>query len=176
MIQRINGSPVKEIMKIGKTWHPNSGKYGKMKLSTKKRKLITIAKRDGMNCCYCERPVKFAWMGDYSLAETATFEHKILKSLGGAFTVANGLIACHSCNENRADLPIEEFLTLMSEGYFVEDEVRFRRIANKARRAAIRTACYKVRVKKRARKATVVNTLKVVYSLFNPVLADAELG
>jgi hypothetical protein len=77
-----------------------------------------VWKRDEYRCRYCGREVV---PPDYRAAarvnghpqmksNTATVDHLIPKSHGGPRSLANLVTACRSCNQDKSDLTLREFL------------------------------------------------------------------
>ncbi len=56
--------------------------------------------RDGSACCHCGRPLDW---------ESATFEHVVPKSRGGAFSLENLRLSCFDCNNERGDADFATF-------------------------------------------------------------------
>jgi len=90
----------------------------RMKFSRK-----NVMMRDGHNCQYC----------GIKLGKRGTIDHVVPKSRGGATSYTNCVASCGSCNNKKADKPLEQsgfslrqkpkrpnFLTLYS--YQIEDE------------------------------------------------------
>jgi len=86
--------------------------------------MIEIAKRDGMCCTYCKKPLVFRWLVTKKKRTKmkewlATYEHYLIPAKdGGPVTVENGALACPSCNVDRGHLPLELFRTRLAGGYY----------------------------------------------------------
>lgn len=86
----------------------------------KKKNVMALAKygfevftevlmRDGMNCIYCGRRVRFAYNGHDQAGDILTFDHRVPKSRGGRSTVENLGVACRRCNNRKRNKTEEEF-------------------------------------------------------------------
>lgn len=71
--------------------------------SARRRHLrAVVLRRDGAKCFYCR-----TFAGD--LADL-TMDHLVPQCQGGPWTPANLVMACHPCNQAKADRPPQEFL------------------------------------------------------------------
>jgi 5-methylcytosine-specific restriction endonuclease McrA len=59
--------------------------------------VISLAERDGWDCCYC-----FASLN----IETATIEHFVPVTSGGDSHMANLSLACRPCNQEAGHMPV----------------------------------------------------------------------
>lgn len=80
-----------------------------------KRSLIKEAvwKRDGRKCFYCNRKLKY---------NRATMDHIEPECFGGLFEYDNLVAVCFPCNQKRANMPADIFLTLMMTGGFPDKQ------------------------------------------------------
>lgn len=67
--------------------------------------------RDGRQCQHCNRRVRIVKLkaGERQPKDMATEDHVIPRSAGGSDDLANLLLACFPCNNDRGDMPIEAF-------------------------------------------------------------------
>lgn len=66
-----------------------------------------IAEDCGMSCSYCGREVKIGFDANDLLA---TIDHKIPLSRGGTWKRNNLTCACRRCNNEKADMLVDEFM------------------------------------------------------------------
>lgn len=69
--------------------------------------------RDGRKCFYCDRKLKY---------QRATMDHIKPECFGGPFEYGNLVTACFPCNQKRANMPADIFLTLMMTGGFPDKQ------------------------------------------------------
>ena len=73
--------------------------------------LRAVFHRHGGRCFYCDRPttLRKTPVGKRHAADTATFDHVITASAGGAHETENGVLACFACNNRRGMLAFGAF-------------------------------------------------------------------
>lgn len=77
-----------------------------------KRQRLWVA-QDG-KCHYCERETVLPKQGENNKGGLiATLDHIITQSNGGTDSLANLVVACYTCNNNRLDMDYNTFYTLM---------------------------------------------------------------
>ncbi len=74
----------------------------KISASKKKNKTIALLLRDGCNCAYCG--IKF------EKVEEITLDHVYPKSLGGPNANKNILLSCSTCNGNKGNMLLTQFI------------------------------------------------------------------
>ncbi len=74
----------------------------KISSDKKRKKVITLLLRDGCNCSYCD--VKFELVPDITL------DHVVPKSLGGTNANTNILLSCITCNANKGNMLLTQFI------------------------------------------------------------------
>lgn len=68
------------------------------------RRLLKLkVARKGTDCVWCGRKTFERREGEPMMSDTRTLEHMVHKSRGGSDSVRNLRIACHRCNQARAD-------------------------------------------------------------------------
>lgn len=77
-----------------------------------KRQRLWVA-QDG-KCHYCERETVLPKQGENNKGGLiATLDHIITQSNGGTDSLANMVVACYTCNNNRLDMDYHTFYTMM---------------------------------------------------------------
>lgn len=89
-------------------------KNGKKKRKHLNTNLHEKIKKKYDKCAYC---------GEYLEEKDRTVDHVKPISKGGLDIEENIVVACATCNTNKNDYDLEEFLRLMEEGYFDRDVV-----------------------------------------------------
>ena len=59
-----------------------------------------VTTRDGLICCYCEKPLTI---------DSVTLDHIIPESRDGSFNVTNLTVSCYDCNNKRGNKPFFEY-------------------------------------------------------------------
>ena len=70
------------------------------KLSERKRRRLALLEASGWRCAYCSRALKL---------RTATVDHVVPKSRGGANVRANKVAACKQCNLSKGQKLLSEW-------------------------------------------------------------------
>lgn len=100
-----------------------------------------VAARDGWVCRYCGRPVTAPPKGrDHTAAEAptvASLDHWVPRARGGAWELANLVLACKPCNEDKGQLTGPEYLAVLAYRRRAHTSGHLRRCtARRSRRAA----------------------------------------
>ncbi|HET7572461.1 MAG TPA: HNH endonuclease signature motif containing protein [Gaiellaceae bacterium] len=72
-------------------------------LSANRRRMLLLAARDGEHCVWCSTPLSHRSLD-------ATVDHVRCRSVGGADSLENLVLACSSCNHRRSDRAAELWL------------------------------------------------------------------
>ena len=83
--------------------------------NTRKRRWIkhTVFKRDGGKCFWCDRRLTMetrSWPIPFNLA---TVDHIRPTSKGGKTLIENVVLSCFPCNNDRGNVPADEYLALV---------------------------------------------------------------
>lgn len=111
-----------------------SAEYRKHSMSSKDRavKRQELVARDGGQCFYCDKDLVMPVGAGHQNHNAATLDHIIPRSKGGSNRLTNLVLACQSCNDLRADMPVAEFVRLIVE-CTKKDRSAFRAVATEAR-------------------------------------------
>lgn len=82
---------------------PHKGKISKRtrRKTTSERTKERLTERDGDYCHYCNIPLN---------RKNRTVDHKFPRSKGGKHSIANLVLACHRCNQSKADMAYADFI------------------------------------------------------------------
>ena len=75
--------------------------------------LIVVYERDGRRCYWCLRAVFIKDQRNKPDADTATFDHIVPDSWGGAYHSSNGVCACPACNVDRGTMRFDAYKRVM---------------------------------------------------------------
>lgn len=92
------------------------------KYRKKNPRLFKKIKEKYSTCFYC---------GEYLPYEKRTIDHLIPLDAGGKNLNENLVVACETCNTNKDNLSLEEFIKLSLEGYFDKENIEKRRSLRK---------------------------------------------
>lgn len=73
------------------------------------------------SCIYCGKPLEL---------HQRTIEHIVALDNGGLDEEENLAVACSRCNSDKSNLPLEEYIRLVNEGYFTQEAKDDRKRAN----------------------------------------------
>ncbi|MDV4829859.1 HNH endonuclease [Enterococcus faecium] len=77
-----------------------------------------IIKAKGNKCCWCgcecTNEFEIVRGQPQPLPHTATIEHLIPIAKGGQHNMRNVAIACHKCNQEKADKPLDKWIVMMN--------------------------------------------------------------
>jgi 5-methylcytosine-specific restriction endonuclease McrA len=84
-----------------------------MKFSNTQRWVVELLKHHGSRChyCGCELDTRREAIINQQ-PNSATVDHKRPQSKGGRSNFGNLVLACYGCNQKKADMDYEDFLTL----------------------------------------------------------------
>jgi hypothetical protein len=92
-------------------------------LTTTRRKMLRLGKRDGEHCVWCRTPISYR-------SVHATLDHIRCRSHGGADALDNLVLSCASCNHRRANAPASSWLeACLDAGANVDVDAVLRAIA-----------------------------------------------
>lgn len=74
----------------------------------RKGRLVKLAERDGWRCWYCDCAIQPLGYADIPGAAPGSVEEVCPRQIGGPVHIGNQVIACKSCNNKAANLPVVE--------------------------------------------------------------------
>lgn len=104
-----------------------------VELSRRRRVREAVFERDGWRCRLCHK------------TEGLTYDHMLPESLGGPYTVDNGLTLCTRCNQSKGSKPLRELPPLYVPDDAAAEAIRIRKTRATYRARRIITVAVKTR-------------------------------
>jgi len=146
-------------------------RHGTLRTMIRRQRLIRLSGEQNHQCCYCGQKTWHPEINDggdvnQSRRRRATIEHIVPQTNGGGEGKHNLIMACAQCNNSRGELPLEDFVALISNDGVTPLSVRARRILKKER---------KRKSNKGKMKAIKTFRLIIIGALYYPVMFDKAI-
>lgn len=76
----------------------------------RRSRITNLFNEQAGKCHYCETEMTLS----LGFNRTATVDHVVPRSKGGADTNDNIVAACYDCNQKKGNMPVEKFLRLLA--------------------------------------------------------------